>query len=158
MGILGRDKHGEANNSGQAEEHHEHSTMLLAICEVASTDSGDGTDDVWGDTHKLRTVVRVAHVVDDGGEEERDRVEGSVDTDSDQHVNVDLPVLESGVEVLDVILVGEGAAIQLEPVLDFITFFLGEETGTKEPISSPPGEKIKEQRTSLGYRESQTWQ
>ena len=48
-------------------------------------------------------------------------------TDGDHHVDVDLPVLDSLEEVLHVELVGEGAAVSLEPARDFGTLFLGQE-------------------------------
>jgi len=79
----------------------------------------------------LRLVVGVAHVLDNSGEEQRDRVKGSVDTDGDQHVDVDLPVLEGGEDILVVELVGEGGAILLESGFDFVALILGQKFGTK---------------------------
>jgi len=130
--VLRRDEEDETEDSSQAEEHHVNTTPLLTISEIASGDSGDASNDVRWDAHKLRVVLGVAHVVHDGGEEERDRVKRGVDADSDQHVNVDLPVSESGVEVLDVVFVGEGASIQLQAVLDFVALSLSEEACAKE--------------------------
>ena len=63
-------------------------------------------------------------------EEERDGVQRSVDTDGDQHVHVDLPVLESVIGKLDVELISEGGTIGLKSPLDLDTLFFSQEFGT----------------------------
>ena len=124
MGLLGRNKHDKASNGDNAEENHVGSALLRPISKESTSNSGDTAKDIRRDSHELRLVVRVSHVLDNGREEKRDRVQRSVDTydeshlaayderntritNGDQHVHVNLPVLESIEQVLDVIFIGK---------------------------------------------------
>lgn len=60
-------------------------------------------------------------------EEERDRVQGSVDSNGDQHVDVDLPVFEGIHGVLQIKLIGEVSSVMLETSFDFHALFIGQE-------------------------------
>lgn len=53
-------------------------------------------------------------------------------TDGDKHVNVDLPVLQRSLNVLDVIFVGKGSTILLQTGFDFGPLLFGEEASTTE--------------------------
>jgi hypothetical protein len=115
MGFVGGNQHNEPNNGDDAEGYHVWPTLLGPVCQESSGDSNDTTDNVGRNAHQLRLVVGVAHVLDDGREEERNRVKRCVDTykctrfsmilrlfarritNGGQHVDIDLPVLE-GVE------------------------------------------------------------
>ena len=63
-------------------------------------------------------------------QEERDRVKRGVDADGDQHVYVNLPVLESVESEFQVKLIGKRAAISLESTLDLCALLLGKELCT----------------------------
>ena len=79
VGSAARNQQNEANNSDEAEEYHEGSTLLGPVGEVSPSNSSYTAENIGRNAHQLRLVVGVAHVLDDGGEEERDRVEGGVD-------------------------------------------------------------------------------
>ena len=80
MGFVGGNEEDETSNSDKAEEDHERSTFLGPISEVPCRDSGNAPEDVWRNTHELRLVVRVSHILHDGREEKGDRVQRCVDT------------------------------------------------------------------------------
>lgn len=71
-------------------------------------------------------------------EEKRDGVKWSVDPNSDQHVHIYLPVLESILGIFEIKLVRQMAAIVFETALDFNSLFWSEEFGTTQ-ISNFPG-------------------
>lgn len=77
--VVGRNEEYEADNSCQAEAHHEETSLLGPISKVSSEDRSDTSSDVWWDAHQLGLFVGVTHSLDDSGEEEGDRVERSVD-------------------------------------------------------------------------------
>ena len=79
MGFAARNQQNEASNSDKAEEDHERATRLGLVCEVSPRNSGDTTENIGRNAHQLRLIVGVTHVLDDGREEERDRVEWGVD-------------------------------------------------------------------------------
>lgn len=53
-------------------------------------------------------------------------------TDGDKHMDVDLPIFDSRPEVLDVVVVGEAAAVMPKPSLDLSPLILSQESGTFE--------------------------
>ena len=80
MRIVGGNKENETSDSDNAEEDHEGSALFGSISEVPSGDGGETTEDVWRNTHELRLVVRVSHILHDGREEKGDRIQRCVDT------------------------------------------------------------------------------
>jgi len=92
MRVVGRNKEDETSNSDKAEEDHEGSAFLSSISEVPSRNGGDAANNVRRNSHELRLVVRVSHVLHNGREEKGDRVQRCVDAKSNKHVNVDLPI------------------------------------------------------------------
>lgn len=67
------------------------------------------------------------HTFNDRRHEQRDRVQRSVDADSDEHVDPDLPVLECMVHVLGVVLIRERRAILRQAVRDLDLLFCRQE-------------------------------
>ena len=124
------DEHGESSDREELEAHHEDTSLLCLVGGVARADGEDTGDDVRRHGHQLGVPVGVAHVLDDGGEEECDGVEGSVDSDCDEHVHIDLPVLKCLEEVFEIKLIGKRRAVVLESALDFHTFGLREKFGS----------------------------
>lgn len=75
------------------------------------------------------------HGADDGWEENGERVERGIYSDGDQHMDVNLPVLNSVEKVLDVVLVGQGSSVGLEPALNFRLLFGSQKFGTEYGVS-----------------------
>lgn len=136
--LISAQQHGETSNGNQLESSHEETTLLHLISSPAGGNGEKTSDDVWWYCHKLSRFVGVTHDFDDGWKEERDRVEWGVDADGDQHVDVDLPVLEGGVEVLDVEVVGKRVAILLETALNLDTLNWCKEFGGARVIVDSP--------------------
>lgn len=65
-------------------------------------------------------------------EEERETVQWCIDSNGDEHVDVDLPVRECILGKLQVELISQVAAIGLEAALDLDSLFCGKELGTRE--------------------------
>lgn len=124
------DEHGKSSDRDQLEPHHEEASLFGLVGGVARADGEETGDDVRGNRHQLGTFVGVAHVLDDGGEEERDGVERSVDSDRDEHVHIYLPVLECLEEVFEIEVVGEPGSVIFESALDFHPFGLCEKFGS----------------------------
>lgn len=136
--LVSTQEQGETGDGNQLESSHEETTLLHLISSPASGNGEKTGNDVWWYGHKLSLLVGMAHDFDDGWKEERDRVEWGVDADGDQHVDVNLPVLEGGVEILDVEVVGERVAIFLETALNLDTLNWGKELGRAWVIVDSP--------------------
>lgn len=135
----GGNQHDETDDTNHTEEDHIRATSLLAVGEVTASDGAKTGNNVGGDGHELRLLVGVAHVLDDGRKEERDGVERGVDADGDQHVDPDLPVLESMEKVLDVVLISKRGAVLLQTAGDLDALIVIQEVGTNcSQISSSP--------------------
>lgn len=102
----------------------------MLVGENASGDAENAGDNVGRDSHQLSSIGSVAKSLDDGGEKQRERIEWRVDSNGDEHVHPDLPVTNGVVEVLEVILIGERAAIEFEATLDFGALRLAEKLGS----------------------------
>ena len=72
-------------------------------------------------------VGRVAHIFDNGREEEGEGVDGTEAGHADEHEDVDFPVGEGLADVFEVKVVGEVAVVGEEAALDFGALFFGEE-------------------------------
>lgn len=92
--------------------HVDTSGPLLISCPIRP-DAEEAGNDIRGHTHELGLIVGVTERLHDGGKEKRDGIERCVDTDSDEHVNPDLPVPDGMHEILDVVLIGKVTAIGL---------------------------------------------
>ena len=88
------DEHSKSSNCEQLETHHEYASLLGLVCSVAGANGEETSNDIWRDSHQLGTFIGVAHIADDGREEEGDGIERSIYSDGDEHVHIDLPVLE----------------------------------------------------------------
>lgn len=128
--LAGRSKHSESYDGDDLEGQHEDTTLAHLIGKETSSDGENTSYNVDRYGHQLTLFVCVAHVLDDGRQEQRDGVQRRVDTDGDQHVHVDLPILECVEGVFHVELVSERAAVGLETTLYFGALFLCEELGT----------------------------
>jgi len=80
VGVFGRDKHNEACDGDNAEENHIGSALLRLISQNSTSDGSNATKDIGRDSHELRFIVRISHVLDDGWEEQRDGIQRSIDT------------------------------------------------------------------------------
>lgn len=80
MGVVGGDEQHETSNRDHAESHHENTAFLCLVSSVSTRNRNNASEDVGRDTHKLRLVIGVAHVLDNSGEEQGDRVKRSIDT------------------------------------------------------------------------------
>ena len=77
---------------------------------------------------------QLEHTFNDGRHEQRDRVQRSIDADSDEHVDPDLPVLECMVHVLGVVLVRERRAILRQAVRDLDLLFCCQELCSRRVV------------------------
>jgi len=80
MGVVGGNKQNKTNNRDHAESHHENAAFPCPVGSVSTSNRNNASKDVGRDTHKLGLVIGVAHVLDDSGEEQGDRVKRSIDT------------------------------------------------------------------------------
>ena len=136
--LVSAQEHRKTGDGNQLECSHEETTLPHLISSPTGGNGEKTGDHVWWYGHKLSGLVGMAHDFDDGWKEERDGVEWGVDADGDQHVDVDLPVLEGGVKVLDVEVVGERVAILLETALNLDSLNWGKElSGAWVIIDSP---------------------
>jgi hypothetical protein len=78
MRVSGRNKEDKTSDGNNAEEDHRGSMFFGLISIVTPHDGGEAANNIWRNAHELRLVVRVSHIFDDGREEKRDRVQGSV--------------------------------------------------------------------------------
>ena len=72
MWVTSRDEKRKTDDGDDAEEDHVRTTFPRPVCEDSTSDGGEATDDVGRNTHELRLVVCVSHVLDDRWEEEGD--------------------------------------------------------------------------------------
>jgi len=70
VGFVCRNQHDKPDNGDDAEAYHVWSTLLGPVGQESSGDSNDTAENIGRNAHQLRLVVGVAHVFDDGGEEE----------------------------------------------------------------------------------------
>ena len=124
------DEHGKPSDRQDLESDHEAASLLCLVGGIARADGKNACNDVRRNGHQLGTFVGVAHVPNNGGEEERDGVERRVDSDRDEHVHIDLPILKCLKEVFEIELVSERGAIVFESALDFDPFGLCKELGS----------------------------
>jgi len=119
------------NVRDEHEANHEDTALAELISVPAGSDAEQAGDEVGRDGKKLRLLRSLGdtELIDDGGQEERVGVEGSVDEDGDEHVAVDLPVLERLPEVLHVELIGERRTVALEAGLDLLALLRSQELG-----------------------------
>ena len=94
-----------------AEEDHVDSSLSVLVCCESTGNGEQAGDDVRRNAHELGPLVAVTKTLDDAGEEDGNRVKGSVDADGDEHVNPNLPVLESVPHELALELIRQDRAI-----------------------------------------------
>lgn len=133
--LVTGDQHDKSNDTETAEKDHEDPTLTLPIGKITTTNCADTGKDVRRDSHELRLLVGVAHNLDNGREEKGEGVKRGVDSDGDQHVYVNLPILDSVEEVLDVVLVSQGSPVSLESAVNLGPLFWVQELGTKDGVN-----------------------
>jgi len=112
------------------EEDHVDTTLAVSISSETTTDGEKTGDNVGRNRHELSHLVGVAETLDDGGKEDGDGVERSVDSDGDHHVNPDLPVLESILGELHVEGIRENRSILLKASENLLALRVVEELGS----------------------------
>lgn len=132
LGTVGFDssKDDETNDGDNTEEDHVDTTLAMSISSETTADGEETGDDVGRNRHELSHLVGVAETLDDGGKEDGDGIERSVDSDGDHHVNPDLPVLESILGELHVEGIRENRSILLETSENLLALGVVEELGS----------------------------
>lgn len=74
MRVLRGNEHDQTNQCGDVEPDHEQAASLEFVCGKASGDTTKAGHDVRRHSHELGLFVGVTQSLDDGGQEERDRV------------------------------------------------------------------------------------
>lgn len=128
--VAARGQQREPRDRDDLEPQQEHPPLLGAVGVPAGADGGGAGEDVGRHAQQLRVVGRVAHALDDGGQEEREGVDGREPGHEDEHENIDLPVRQGLPDVLDVEVLGEVAVVDGEAALDFVVLLVGEEAGS----------------------------
>lgn len=77
--VLRCDLHDQAENGGDGEADHEDATSAETVGHVTTGDAAEAGNDVRGHAHELSLLVAVAKSLDNGGKEQRETVQGSVD-------------------------------------------------------------------------------
>jgi hypothetical protein len=101
----------------------------LLISQEPTADTKHTGNHIGRHGHELRRLILVPERLHDRRHEQRDRVQRRVDADRDEHVHPDLPVPNRVPEEAHVELVGQRAAVFLEPPRDLVLFGLREEFG-----------------------------
>lgn len=102
----------------------------MLISSEATADSEEAGNDVGRDGHELGLLVGVAETGDNGGQEDGDGVERGVNANGDQHVDVDLPVLEGILHELHLKPVGQDGAVFLEAAENLLAVLVVQELGS----------------------------
>jgi hypothetical protein len=126
------------NLRNQAKSNHENTTLTTPISNPSTTDGKQASHNIGRDSHKLSYLSRVSQIPNNGGEEDGDRVQRRVDTDGDEHVDVDLPILEGVPHELRVELVGEHRSILFEAADNLLLFVTVEESSRVRVVVHSP--------------------
>jgi hypothetical protein len=127
MGFAAAEEQGETTDGNGLEDQHKDTALLHLVCSVPGSNGEEAGNNIWWNSHQLCSVVRVSKILDDCRKEQGDRVKWSVNSDRDEHVDVDLPVLKSVENIFKIKLIGKGMAISLQAALDFVTLLVCEE-------------------------------
>lgn len=132
LGAVGFDsgEDDETNYSDNAESNHVDTTLAVLISSETATDGEEAGDNVGRDRHELSNLVGVAKTLDNGGKEDGDGVERGVDANGDEHVNPDLPVLESILGELEIETIRQNRAILFKTTDDLLTLRVVKELGS----------------------------
>jgi hypothetical protein len=122
-----RREHRKSRDCNDLEDKQENAALAQAIRVPGSCDGEEACAHVGRDGHELRVVGCIAHVLDDGGKEQGERVNGAEAGHADEHEDVDFPVGEGLVDVFHVEVIGQMAAVGVQAALDFGAFGGGEE-------------------------------
>lgn len=117
----------KARDGNELEAQQENTPLAHSVREIARRDGEYAGEDVGRHAHELRVVGGVTHVLDDGGQEQGEGVDGAETGHADEAVDVDLPVLDGLPDVLHVEFVGEVAVVDAQTAFDLIALFGGEE-------------------------------
>lgn len=93
----------KSHNRHNLKAHQEYPSRPHPISQPARCDSEEACTHIWWDRHELCLVGGIAHLLNDGRQEQGEAVYGSKAGHADEAVNVYLPVLER----LEDVLVGE---------------------------------------------------
>ena len=129
---------GERGLRDNGEEYDKDAALAFSVRHVSARNADDAGENVRRDRHELCAGVGVSEALDDRGQKGGDGVERDEDADVDEHLDVNLPVLERVLEVLEVELVGETAAVVLEAAEHLDALVLGEELGRVRVVVHDP--------------------
>jgi hypothetical protein len=146
--------HDEASDTDRHDDHVEDSSLTGTISNPADNDSHRSRNGVWRNRQKLCLSAGVSHSSKDGGEEQRESVQGHQTSHVDHGEAPTFPVLEGGGDVAAVVLlssvglvVGSKAATHTDAVLR------RQETSSAGPIKDhPPAEAANEHGSETLYR------
>lgn len=125
--VLSGNEKDKTDDRDDIKAHHVDTTLLVHIGDDTTSDAESTGNDVRRNGHKLSALIGVSERLDNGRKEERVGVERSVDTNGDNTVDPDLPVLDGIPEVLEVKLIGKGAAILLKAADNLVLLLRGKE-------------------------------
>lgn len=134
--------HDETSNSDGDDDHVEDTSLAGTISEPTNNDGHSRGNSVRRDREKLCVCTGVAHTSQDGGQEERESVQGHQATHVDDGVAPALPVLEGGGDVATVVLFsGVGLVVGSKTTTDTNAVLRGEEASGTRPVEDhPPAE------------------
>lgn len=126
------------DSRGKSEADHVDAALLVPVRSIASADSANTGCDIGGHRHELSRLGSVTHAANDGGEEDGDGVDWQIDTEGDEHVNPDLPVLERVLDELALELVRQDRGIFFETSDDLPLLLVGKELGSAGVVVESP--------------------
>lgn len=126
-GLTATCQEGEAGDGNDLGAEEEGAALAILVGGIVQSDGEDSGTDIWGDGHELGVVGRIAHAFDDGRQEECEGVDGTETADTDDHVDVDLPVGYGLPDVLDVeVCVCDVACVSTKTSGNFVLFHWSE--------------------------------
>ena len=138
--------HDKASDSDRNNDHVENTSLASTISEPTNNDGHSRGDSVRRNRQKLRVGTGIAHTSQDGGQEQRERVQGHQASHVDDGVAPALPVLESSSDVATIVLLsGVGLVVGGETTTNADAVLRGKEASGAGPIEDhPPAESADE--------------
>lgn len=138
--------HDEASNADRDNDHVEDTSLAGTISKVTNDDGHGSCDSIRRNREKLCVGAGVAHTSQDGGQEQRESVQGHQAPHVDDGVAPALPVLESSGDVATVVLLSSvGLVVGGETTTDADAVFRREEASGAGPVEDhPPAESADE--------------
>jgi len=138
--------HDEASDADRDNDHVEDTSLTGTISKVTNDDGHGSCNSIRRNRQKLRLGTGVAHTSQDGGQEQRESVQGHQAPHVDYGVAPALPVLESSGNVAAIVLLsGVGLVVGGETTTDADAVLRGKEASSAGPIEDhPPTESADE--------------